>query len=119
MILIAGLRWQKWAIYQRIMRKDMFKYKVDDYIIQNYMAELQKQFERLKQENQTIDTTLMRAAILGMKSDEVDEIQAVIKSFYTSLNRKNFDGIRTVWLPDDSVQLLLPGYEKAVCDNLH
>jgi hypothetical protein len=48
----------------------------------------------------------------GIIDGEVEEVRGIISAFYTALNRKNFDDIRTVWLPDENSELVLPGYEK-------
>ena len=32
---------------------------------------------------------------------------------YSAFNRKNYDELRTLWLPDDSVELIIPGCDKA------
>ena len=34
------MRWQKWAIYQRLAAKDMYQYSLDDYIFQNLLRDL-------------------------------------------------------------------------------
>ena len=36
-----------------------------------------------------------------------------MKSLYSAFNRKNYDELRTLWLPDDNVELTMPGYSKA------
>lgn len=38
----------------------------------------------------------------------------MVRSLYSAFNRKNFDELRALWLPDESVEMTLPGYEKAV-----
>jgi hypothetical protein len=58
------------------------------------------------------------AALMGLLSEEELEVRTVMKSFYSILNHKNFDDIRTLWLPDSEVQLYLPGYDRVVCHSL-
>ena len=39
---IKGLRWQKWAVYERLMTKNNFQYSIEDYIFQNLLKDLDK-----------------------------------------------------------------------------
>ena len=91
------------------MRKDMFKYRVDDYVIQKLMHDLSIRAHMYQEKNMTIESTLLQAAITGLALEEENDIRSVMKSFYNIINHKNFDDIRTLWLPDQGVELLLPG----------
>ncbi len=109
-------RWQQRAIYHRLMKKDSFYYGVDDYVYQSLLRE----FNRLADDASTqkdkkynkIEAGLWRSIPLVLKQDEESEVGAVMKAYYSAINRRNFDDIFTLWLPDSNVELVLPGYDK-------
>lgn len=108
------LKWQKWAIYKRMAKADMFSYRVDDYIMQQLLRDLRSKELNARTEKDILDATLWKATQLGLLAEERDEVEAVMKSFYSILNHRNYDEVRTLWLPDPDVQLTLPGFEKTV-----
>ncbi len=87
---------------------------MDDYIFQNLIKKLQENAEKAKQNSLLNESTLYKSAIIGFQVNENEEISNVIHSLYSILNRKNFEEIRTLFQPDDTVKLLLPGYDCAV-----
>jgi len=50
---------------------------------------------------------------LQHKDEQETEVRATMKSLYSAFNRKNYDELRTLWLPDEHVELTMPGYSKA------
>jgi hypothetical protein len=111
------LKWQRWAIYKRMMKPNLFAYCVDDYIMQQLLRDLRiREIASRAGDGQEVlvDATLWKAAQLGLLAEERDEIESVLKGLYSLLNHKNYDEIRTLWLPDPDVQLTLPGFDKKV-----
>jgi hypothetical protein len=108
------MRWQQWAVYQRLMSKNQFSYGLDDYIFQNMMREVLQRADTAKMEGRSVEEAMWRAIAFGYRDEQETEVRAVMKALYSAFNRKNYDELRTLWLPDDSVELVLPGYEKAV-----
>lgn len=114
------MKWQKWAIYTRMMKPNLFAYCVDDYIMQQLLRDLRaKEIAARSGEGQEVlvDATLWKAAQLGLLAEERDEVEAVMRGLYSILNHKNYDEVRTLWLPDPDVQLTLPGFDKTVCQS--
>lgn len=103
------LRWQKWAVYHRLMDRNNYDYSIDDYIYQSMLNDFTKQAVKSSSNNK-VDAGLWLAVPLSMKMDEELEVSAVMKAFYSAFNRKNFDSIRSLWLPDSNVEITLPGY---------
>lgn len=106
------IRWQKWAIYQRMMRKDTFYFSVEDYVFQQMLKGYSKKAIECLQQGKNVEAGLWESIRLRLKMEEEQQVKAIVKSFYSAVNRKNYDEIRTLWLPDDSVEAMLPGYEK-------
>ena len=106
------IRWQKWAIYQRMMRKDTFYFSVEDYVFQQMLKGYSKKAVECLQQGKNVEAGLWESIRLRFKTEEELEVKAIVKSFYSAINRKNYDEIRTLWLPDDNVEAILPGYEK-------
>jgi hypothetical protein len=42
------IRWQKWAVYQRLLSKDHFQYSVEDYVSQNMIRESNQRAMRFR-----------------------------------------------------------------------
>lgn len=111
------LKWQKWAIYKRMMKPNMFSYRVDDYIMQQLLRDLRmKELAARAGDGQDVllDATLWKATQLGLLAEEREEVESVMRSLYSILNHKNYDEVRTLWLPDPDVLLTLPGFDKTV-----
>lgn len=132
------LRWQKWAIYQRLLKKDTFHYSVEDYVFQNMLRSFTEQAmkkttvnsNKLQHNNDNnnaqiiaassdedsmmnVEAGLWQSIPISYKHEEEVEIRAVLKAYYSALNRRNYDAVRTLWLPDNNVELVLPGFAKA------
>lgn len=107
------LKWQKWAVYQRIMLKDKFGYAIEDYIFQSYMNSCSKRALNAEKVGNIAQRALWSAIPKGHAAEEEIEVRAVIGSLYSAFNRKNFEELKTLWLPDESVELTLPGYDSA------
>ena len=105
--------WQKWAIYKRIMMKDKFDYSVEDYVFQNIINICNKRARLAKLNSNKVKESVWSSIATGYKLEEETEITALVKSLYSAFNRKNFNELRTLWLPDDSAKLSLPGYSIA------
>ena len=106
------MRWQKWAVYKRSMIKDKFDYSLDDYIVQNMIRDIRA--NALKKGVKEWEGRTWEAIADGMVTQEEDAVRGAILAFYSAFNRRNYDDMRVLWLPDESVELLLPGYEKVV-----
>lgn len=127
-----GLNWQRWAVYQRSGMKNAFQYSIDDFIKQNLLHELSEQYSLATTRARTsalassapsasasadassLEASVWGACQLGLIADEETEVEGVMAVYYSAFNRGNFDRIRSIWLPDDNVELLLPGHSKAV-----
>ena len=106
-------RWQQWAIYHRMMKKHHFGYCLEDFIFQNMLRDLYQRADTAKELGFVTEESMWRALALKNKDEQETEVRAVIQSLYSAFNRKNYDELRTLWLPDDSVELIIPGCEKA------
>lgn len=113
------LRWQKWAVYQRLMEKHHFKYTLDDYIVQNMIRDVKKKAMNAKDLGFRMENSMWTATELAFKTQETAEITVLIKALYSAFNRKNYDELRALWLPDENVEMSFPGYEKAVSLVIH
>jgi len=105
------LKWQKWAVYQRITVKDKFDYAIEDYIYQNFLKDCSKRALAAEKVRNTAQQALWSAIPKGYALEEEVEVRAVIGALYSAFNRKNFEELKTLWLPDESAELTLPGYE--------
>ena len=106
-------RWQQYAIYQRLMKKHHFGYALEDFVFQNMIRDIYQRADKAKAKSQLIEESMWRALALKHKDEQETEVKAVMKSLYSAFNRKNYDELRTLWLPDESVEMVLPGHEKA------
>ena len=82
------LRWQKWAVYTRLLQKDLFKYCYNDYIVQNLLHMMNKQAKSFQENKLIMESTLTYAAVLSLKEEEKVEIQTIIQCYYNIINRK-------------------------------
>ena len=131
-------QWQKYAVYNRVMMPDKFDYCLEDYILQSLIRDCKlKALEAastsaspssLSSSESTISSSESSPLVSSLDKppplssalwatipyayhlEEEDEIRAVIGAFYSAFNRKNFDAMRQLWLPDETVELILPGY---------
>lgn len=55
-----------------------------------------------------------KAITLAYEDDEELQINGTMKAFYAALNRKNYEDVRVLWLPQESSQLILPGFQPVV-----
>lgn len=117
--LIEGLRWQRWAVYQRMKVDNKFQFSLEDYVTQNMQHELSSNALKQNSENDSISSAMYSATMLGMKSVEAQEVKAVMTAYYSAFNRRNFDELRALWLPDENAELTFPGYERVVSVFLH
>jgi hypothetical protein len=108
------LRWQKWAVYERFNNKEKYDYALEDYVFQRLLNQIDKKLVDAANHENVAEVALWHTLSTQYNKDEETQIRATVKSFYTSLNRQNFDNIRSLWLPDDKVEILLPGYTKQV-----
>ena len=96
------------------MSKGNFQYSLDDYVFDNMLRDLDKRVINAKEIGNDLESSLWAAISLGFRHEEELQVQAVMKAYYSALNRKNFDEIRLLWLPDDNVDMVLPGFERVV-----
>lgn len=113
-IFAAGRRWQKWAVYQRIMPQESFQYCLDDYVYQNMLNDIIKRSTKHQKEGKESNAVVWQSVANAYNRDEELQINSTIKAYYSALNRKNFEDARVFWIPDDSAELTLPGYEPVV-----
>lgn len=126
-------QWQKWAVYERAMMPDKFDYSLEDFIIQSMISDCKK--KALAAGGSLSSSSLSSSSLMSSKSsdapeplqsalwgtiahayhlEEEDEIRAVIGAYYSAFNRQNFDALRLLWLPDETVELVLPGYNPVI-----
>lgn len=61
-----------------------------------------------------VEASMWKATGLAYEEQQTKEVKAVMMALYAAFNRKNYDELRALWLPDDYVEVTFPGYEKAV-----
>lgn len=105
------MRWQKWAVYQRSMLKNKFDYSIEDYIAQNLASEIKNQAVKAPSE---WEAATWRSIAEGRSQGEEDDIQSTVAAFYSALNRKCYDDLHVLLLPDENTVFTLPGYSTAV-----
>ena len=96
------------------MDKHHFKYSLDDYIVQNMVRDIKQKADVAAAKGFHIEESMWKATARTFQEEQTAEITAVMMSFYSAFNRKNFDELRALWLPDEGVELTFPGLEKAV-----
>ena len=108
------LRWQKWAVYKRTVLENGFDYSVEDYVYQYLLRKLHSMQRKASKQGNIGETTFWHTLINSYLIPEEKSARATVKAFYSALNRQNYDNIRSLWLPTDSSELILPGYDKEV-----
>ena len=106
---VERLRWQKWAIYQRVTKGSRFEYCLEDYIMQAMLSKIRQKANSKHIKNKNNEALIWKAIADSFQADEIEEVQAVIKSFYSAINRQNYDDILTLWQPQTTSHLILPG----------
>lgn len=96
------------------MEKHHFKYSLDDYIVQNIQRDIKQKADTAGASGFRMEESMWKATARTYSEEHSSEVTAVMMSLYSAFNRKNYDELRTLWLPDESVELTLSGYEKAV-----
>lgn len=91
-----------------------FQYSLEDYVTQNMQHELGCNALKQNPQNDSISSAMYSATMLGIKSVETQEVKAVMTAYYSAFNRRNFDELRALWLPDENAELIFPGYERVV-----
>ena len=115
--LLLVLRWKRWAVYQRFGERNLFQYSLQDYIHQQMQLEIQSKARDSLLRNDSLSASIFNVMDTGLQATEREEVEAVVLAYYSALNRKNFEEVRAMWLPDDNSELLLPGQDKAVYTN--
>lgn len=105
------LRWQKWAVYQRSMVKNKFDYSIEDFIAQSLAKEVNKQASMATSE---WESTTWKSIEAGRRRGEEEDVESTIAAFYSALNRKNYDDLHVLLLPDDNSIFAFPGYSPEV-----
>ena len=93
---------------------DRYQYSLQDYIQQNLLGELHNKASESLAAGQALNASVYSALEMELRGTEEVEVRAVMKAYYSAFNRQNLDEVRSLWLPDENAELLLPGYEKAV-----
>lgn len=96
------------------MEKHHFKYSLDDYIFQNLLRSIKIKANEAHTLGLKLEESMWTATANQYKKEQTLEVEAVMKALYSAFNRRNFDELRALWLPDEHVEMTLPGYEKAV-----
>jgi hypothetical protein len=96
------------------MKKNTFQYSLEDYIFQNMLRDIKIKADTAKEKGDKVDEVLWTAIAQGFKDDLQMEVTAVMKALYSAFNRKNYDELRTLWLPDENVEMTVPGFDKVV-----
>lgn len=93
------------------MIKDKFDYSLEDYVYENMLLELKN--KAAAGMGKDWETKTWESIASGIVAGESEDVQSVMSAFYAAFNRKSFDDLRVLWLPDDNAELVLPGYDKA------
>lgn len=111
----TGRRWQSRAVYKRLNTKIDYEYSIEDYIRQNVLRQLELQSSRASSAlTNSKESQIWNAIATSLRMNEADEVKSIVKSFYEFINRRNFEQVQNLWLPDDSVEILLPGFAREV-----
>jgi hypothetical protein len=108
------VRWQKWAIYDRMLKKGQFEYGVEDFVRQSMESDIAVKAAKYEQESKMLEANLWKTIALGFQEEEKSEVEATVKSFYSAFNRKNYDEIRVLLLPCETTSCNLPGHDRIV-----
>ena len=96
------------------MKKYYFGYCLDDFVVQNMIRDTKRKADDARKKGQNIEESIWQAMAYGYIDQEDNQVVGVIRALYSAFNRKNYDEMRALWLPDDNIELMLPGFEKAV-----
>ena len=91
------VRWQKWAVYQRVMMKDKFEYSVEDYILQNFVKDSRIRAKAANMTGNAVQASIWNAISNGPALEEEEEVKSVIGALYSAFNRRNYDELSTLW----------------------
>lgn len=112
------VRWLRWAVYARLQQQASFaqqyQYSVADYVFQQMQREMQRRAQSNALKGRFPESAAWDAIAYGFIQEEHEEVQTVVKCFYSALNRLNYDEMSTLLLPDDALEVAVPGYEKAL-----
>eukprot|EP01035_Chromulina_nebulosa_P018522 gene18522-24240_t len=111
---LERLRWQKWAVYERLLTKETFDYSVEDYVFQNMLRDIDKRKFNYNKQLNSNEAMLWDEISYIYKNNEELQINNTIKALYKAINNKNVDSVKTLWLPSGSSELCIPGYEKVI-----
>ncbi len=104
------VRWQKWAIYDRLQKKGKYEYAVEDFVRQDMVRTISNMALNYHENDRNLEANLWNTIAVGFEEDDKEEIKAVIESFYSAFNRKNFDEMRVLLLPSAETSCKLPGH---------
>lgn len=111
------VRWQRWAVYARLQHTASFaqayQYGVADYVFQQMQREMQQKAQAHAIAGRLPEAASWDAIAYGFAQQEQEEVQAVVKCFYSALNRHNYDELSTLLLPDDALEFVVPGHDRA------
>ena len=82
--------------------------------MQNMLRDIKKKADNAGKLGFKIEESMWAATARTYSDTQTVEVRAVMKSLYSAFNRKNYDELRALWLPDESSEMTLPGHEKAV-----
>lgn len=108
------VRWQKWAIYDRMLKKDQFEYGVEDFVRQSMVTDIAAKASKYEKDDMMLEANLWKTVIVGFQEEDKSEVEAAVKSFYSAFNRKNYDEMRVLLLPCETTSCNLPGHDRTV-----
>lgn len=82
--------------------------------MQNMLRDIKNKADKAGKLGFHIEQSMWQATARTYNEQQTSEVTAVMKSMYSAFNRKNYDELRALWLPDDGVEMTFPGFEKAV-----
>lgn len=107
---VAGLRWEKWAIYQLSNdHHDPFQFQLEDYAKQQRWNALEEHAAHLLDQGQQQAGQEAVKRLEGLRQQETDEVLRAMKAYYQAFNKKNMEQLLSFWLPHDQSELALPG----------
>jgi hypothetical protein len=78
------------------------------------MLDLESKVTNLMNCNKSTEAKLWNTLLDGFYGIEVEEVESVMAAYYSSFNKKNADDMQILWLPDESSELVIPGFMKKV-----
>ena len=82
--------------------------------MQNMLRDIKNKADKAGRLGFKIEESMWQATARTYSDQQSSEVSAVMKSLYSAFNRKNYDELRALWLPDENVEMTFPGFEKAV-----